>query len=64
MPHAVVNGTRLYYELSGSGRPLVFIPGLGGTTELWTFQTRYFSRFYRTLAFDNRGSGRHHIGNG
>ena len=58
MPHAVVNGTRLYYELSGSGRPLVFIPGLGGTTELWTFQTRYFSRFYRTLAFDNRGSGR------
>jgi pimeloyl-ACP methyl ester carboxylesterase len=58
MSFADVNGTSLYYELSGSGVPLVFIPGLGGTTELWTFQTRTLSKFYRTISLDNRGSGR------
>ena len=58
MSIVTVEGVDLYHEISGSGEPLVFVPGLGGTTELWTFQTRYFSKFYRTIALDNRGSGR------
>ena len=53
-----VDGIDLYLELSGTGQPLVFLSGLGGTTDLWTFQTRYFSKYYRTIALDNRGSGR------
>lgn len=58
MPLARINDIDLYYELSGEGEPLVFIPGLGGTTELWTFQTRQFSQTHRTLTLDNRGAGR------
>lgn len=58
MPTAHVNEINLYYESTGSGETVVFIPGLGGTTELWTLQTRYFSHSYRCIALDNRGAGR------
>ncbi len=58
MPHAHVNGIDLYYEERGTGRPLVFIPGLGGTVELWALQTRYFADHYRCISLDNRGAGR------
>jgi hypothetical protein len=29
MPSAHVNGIKLYYEISGSGEPLVLIAGIG-----------------------------------
>lgn len=58
MPIASVNGVDLYYETSGVGEPVVFIPGLGGTTDLWTFQTRYFKKNYQSISLDNRGAGR------
>lgn len=58
MPNVSVNGISLYYEESGRGQPLVFIPGLGGTTDLWALQTRYFENHYRCIVFDNRGAGR------
>jgi len=58
VPNVSVNGISLYYEESGSGQPLVFIPGLGGTTDLWALQTRYFQSHYRCITIDNRGAGR------
>jgi len=58
MPIAKVNGIDLYYEATGAGAPLVFIPGLSGTTDLWAYQLRYFRDHYRTISLDNRGAGR------
>ncbi len=58
MPFHRVNGIELYFEQEGSGEPLVFVPGLGGATPLWSLQTAHFKTTYRCLAFDNRGAGR------
>lgn len=58
MPSATINGINLYYEVSGAGEPVVFIPGLGGTTDLWFYQQRHFSKHYRFISLDNRGAGR------
>lgn len=58
MPTATINGINLYYETSGSGEPLVFVPGLGGTTDLWFCQKKYFSEHYQFISLDNRGAGR------
>ncbi len=58
MPFDHVSGIKLYYELEGSGEPLVFVPGLGGATLLWALQTAHFRAGYRCLSLDNRGAGR------
>ena len=58
MPIAPVNGINLYYEAEGTGEPLIFLPGLGGTTDLWKYQLRHFQNDYLTISLDNRGAGR------
>ena len=58
MPTAKINGIDLYFETSGQGQPLVFIPGLGGTTDLWYAQRAFFSERYHFISLDNRGAGR------
>ncbi|MBS1198895.1 MAG: alpha/beta hydrolase, partial [Proteobacteria bacterium] len=58
MPTANVNGIELYYECEGAGEPLVFVPGLGGTTDLWKLQTTVFKNSFQTISLDNRGAGR------
>ena len=58
MSIAKINGIDLYYESKGTGEPILFIPGLGGATELWAYQTDFFKNHYRTISLDNRGAGR------
>jgi pimeloyl-ACP methyl ester carboxylesterase len=58
MSIAKINGINLYYESKGAGTPVVFIPGLGGGTELWHYQTEFFKKDCRTISLDNRGAGR------
>lgn len=48
----------LYYELAGSGSPVLFIQGVGATGEAWRPQVNGFASDFRTLLFDNRGLGR------
>jgi pimeloyl-ACP methyl ester carboxylesterase len=56
MPHALTDdGIRLYYEEAGAGTPLIFIHEYAGDHRSWEPQMRYFSRFYRCIAFDARG---------
>ncbi len=53
-----VGGLRMYYELGGSGEPLVLISGLGiDVSECGQLIDALTSR-HRVLAFDNRGAGR------
>jgi pimeloyl-ACP methyl ester carboxylesterase len=56
---AKVNGTSLYYEISGAGFPLVLLSG-GGTLDrrAWDDQVEVFAKFYRVLRYDIRGIGR------
>lgn len=51
------DGVKLHYAERGQGRALVFVPGW--TMPGWVFepQLRYFSKFYRTVAFDPRSQG-------
>lgn len=61
VPHsgfAEVNGTRLYYERSGSGHPLVLVAGTGFDTRLWDDQFPSFSQHYHTVRYDLRGMGK------
>jgi pimeloyl-ACP methyl ester carboxylesterase len=58
MPKVNANGIELYYEASGAGEPLIFIPGLGVSAELWSLQTKFFQSEYFTVSYDLRGAGR------
>ncbi|GAB6945349.1 alpha/beta fold hydrolase [Vulcanisaeta sp. JCM 14467] len=57
MPFAVSrDGTRIYYEVVGSGEPLVLIQGFSWDLTTWHFQWELAYRF-RLVLIDNRGVG-------
>ncbi len=58
MPHAEINGTRLYYEEWGDGPPVVLTHGLGGDSSMWVYQIPAFSQLFKVIAWDVRGHGR------
>jgi pimeloyl-ACP methyl ester carboxylesterase len=49
------DGTRLYYEEAGSGAPIIFIHEFAGDHRSWEPQMRFFSRYFRCIAYDARG---------
>lgn len=51
------NGIEIYYEIHGSGEPLVLIEGLGYSRWMWYKQVPALSERYRVIVFDNRGVG-------
>lgn len=51
-------GVSLYYQISGSGYPVILISGLGADHTAWDFILPYLCNHYRIITFDNRGSGR------
>jgi pimeloyl-ACP methyl ester carboxylesterase len=56
MPHATAkDGTRLHYEEAGSGTPLIFIHEFAGDHRSWEPQMRFFSRYFRCIAYAARG---------
>ena len=56
MPYAnAADGTRLYYEESGDGVPIVFVHEFSGDLRSWAPQVRYFRRNFRCVAFNARG---------
>jgi len=60
MPYAINKGTRLHYEVEGSGEPLVLYHGLTGSGERWrdTGYVAGLSELYRLVLIDARGHGR------
>ncbi len=56
--HAVLNGTRLYYEVAGSGPAVVLVHGFSLDTRMWDAQFEAFARKHRVLRNDVRGFGR------
>jgi 3-oxoadipate enol-lactonase len=53
-----VHGTNVFYEVTGEGLPLVFIHGLGGTSNVWHAQRLGLSRYFKVVTLDLPGSGR------
>ncbi|MGQ0586823.1 MAG: alpha/beta fold hydrolase [Gammaproteobacteria bacterium] len=52
-----VEGARLYYQLAGSGPPLVLLHGLGASGLDWEYQVPEFSKHFRVVVPDFRGHG-------
>ena len=57
MPLAPVNGTSLYYEVEGSGSPLVLVHGFACGLRTWDPQVRAFAARRRVVTYDGRGHG-------
>lgn len=56
MPYInALDGTRLYYEETGTGSAVVFVHEYAGDYRTWEPQLRYFARSHRCIAFNQRG---------
>lgn len=58
MPLLDSAGTSLYYEVHGSGPPLLLIHAISAGIGMWQVQIKEFSRTHRVIVFDARGVGR------
>lgn len=57
MPTRTINGTSLYFEISGRGTPLLFIHGHGLAHDMFRPQMEFFKRSYLVIGVDLRGNG-------
>ncbi len=57
MERARVNGIEMAYELRGEGVPILMIHGAQGDQSMFAGMAATFSKNYRVLTFDQRGSG-------
>jgi pimeloyl-ACP methyl ester carboxylesterase len=55
---AEVNGTRLYYEVAGSGEPVVLVHAFTLDTRMWDDQFEALARDFRVIRYDARGFGK------
>lgn len=60
--YAVLNDVKLYFEIYGSGDPLILLHGNGGNIEGMKYQIEYFAKDYRVIAMDCRGRGKSELG--
>jgi 3-oxoadipate enol-lactonase len=58
MPYVENEGTKIYWDESGTGDPLLLIMGLGSASDMWYRLLPQLAEHYRTIFFDNRGVGR------
>lgn len=61
MPWVPTHDLELYYEVIGTGPPVLWLQGLGADHSAWTAQSIVFSRSYTCLLPDNRDTGRSQI---
>lgn len=55
---ATINGIQLYYEIYGSGEPLIMLHGNGGSINSFKFQIPFFEKYYQVIAIDSRLQGK------
>jgi pimeloyl-ACP methyl ester carboxylesterase len=53
-----INGANIYYEVYGSGEPLILIHGGLGNGKYWVNQIPVFAAKYQVIVMDSRGHGR------
>lgn len=55
---AEILGSTIFYETAGDGPPIVFVHGLGGTSNTWFAQRVALQKFFKVVTLDLPGSGR------
>jgi len=55
MPKAMINGIQMYYEVTGSGFPLLFVHEFAGDCRSWDPQVQFFARRYTAVTHNARG---------
>ena len=56
MPHASADdGTKLYFEETGRGTPVIFVHEYAGDMRSWEPQMRHFGQRYRAISYNARG---------
>lgn len=53
-----VNGINMYYEIYGTGKPLIFLHGSGGSIRGAKAKIEYFQKYFRVIAIDSRAHGK------
>ena len=53
-----INGINLYYEIYGTGKPLIFLHGNGGSIRSSRAKIDYFKKYFKVIAIDSRGHGK------
>ena len=53
-----LNGTQIYFEVHGSGEPLLLLHGFGGCSQDWSTSIKTLSTNFQLIVPDVRGSGR------
>src|SRR5260370_14182732 len=57
MPKIDRNGVKIYYEVHGSGPPLLLTHGYSSTSAMWQGQIEALSRRHKLVLWDMRGHG-------
>lgn len=55
------NGTKIYYEDTGSGEPLLLLHNFANTADCWQPYIEPYTKHFRTIAVDMMGHGRSDI---
>ncbi len=57
MPYANSNGTKIYYQIRGEGKPLVLLMGFGADGNVWEQHAAVYEQHFQCIILDNRGVG-------
>jgi pimeloyl-ACP methyl ester carboxylesterase len=58
MPVYKSKNANIYYEIHGSGYPILMVAGMASDSKSWQFILKEMSKHYCLITFDNRGCGR------
>lgn len=56
--YAPIRGFKMYYEVYGTGEPLLFIHGNGGSMKSFENQVEFFAQKYKVILADSRAQGK------
>ncbi|TJX13569.1 alpha/beta hydrolase [Tissierella creatinini] len=51
------DNTKIYYDIQGSGKPVIFIHGFGARSNVFRIPQRILSKEFQTISYDLRGHG-------
>lgn len=51
------NGTKIYYQIRGTGEPLVLLMGFGADGNVWELHAAEYEKHFQCIILDNRGVG-------
>jgi len=57
MPKIQVNKIDLFYDIQGTGEPLLLIAGFNSDSSSWSAMMPALVKHYQTIRLDNRGVG-------